>query len=362
MRVFQVLVTLSFGDAVSNDCFAIKQVLLDAGYTTAIYAENIDKRVKDSHVKKYNSLPKLKASDVVLYHLSTGSEMNSKIMDLPCRKFVIYHNITPSQFFTSYNGTTARLCAMGHDETLKLKDTFEAGFCDSQFNLDQLRSYGYTCPLVVRPVLIPFEDYKKKPDQEVIEKMNEDKDTVKNVIFVGRIAPNKCQQDIISVAYAYKKLYDDKVRFILVGSSNGTEKYQNKLEFYSQLLELDNVEFTGQISFPAILAYYKTASAFLCLSEHEGFCVPVLEAMCFDVPVLAYNSTAVPETMGDSGIILEDKDPATAAAYLHELLLNESIRKEVIDGQRERLKRFSYETVSKEFLKTLEEFIKREAK
>ncbi|MFA5727597.1 MAG: glycosyltransferase, partial [Saccharofermentanaceae bacterium] len=252
----------------------------------SIYAENIDKRIDASYVKKYSSLPKLQSDDVILYHLSTGSELNQKVKDFPCRKFLIYHNITPSHYFASYNGATTKLCAMGADETILLEDTFEAGFCDSQYNLDELRKVGYTCPLVVRPILIPFEDYKKKPSQEIVDKFGSNKDEVKNVIFVGRIAPNKCQEDIVSTAYAYNKLFSDekcKVRFILVGSANGTEKYLAELTAYAKILELDNVIFTNQIPFDEILGFYKTADCLLCMSEHEGFCVPLVEAMCFDV-------------------------------------------------------------------------------
>ena len=360
MRVVQILVTLSFGDAVSNDCLAIHKLLEKNGYKSSIFVENIDKRINASYVKKYSSLPKLKADDVILYHLSTGSELNLKVKDFPCRKFLIYHNITPSHYFASYNGATTKLCAMGADETILLKDTFEAGFCDSQYNLDELRKIGYTCPLVVRPILIPFEDYKKKPSQEVVDKFGSNKDLVKNVIFIGRIAPNKCQEDIISTAYAYNKLYGDekcKVRFILVGSANGTEKYLSELIAFAKILELDNVIFTKQIPFDEILGFYKTADCLLCMSEHEGFCVPLVEAMCFDVPILAYKAAAVPETMGDSGVLLETKDPATSAMYLHEILFEKDLRSQIIEDERERLKRFSYDVVSKEFIDTLKQYI-----
>lgn len=354
MKIYQILTTLSFGDAVSNDCLAIRKLLIDRGYKTMTFAENIDKRIIENDIKYYNKLPKIKDDDIILYHLSTGTALNRRIKELPGRKFVIYHNITPPDFFVQYSGRLAKLCADGHDETVALKDTFEGGFCDSSFNRDQLISYGFKCPLEVRPILIPFEDYKKEPDQAVIDFMN---DGIKNVLFVGRVAPNKCQQDLISMLYAYRKMYKDPIRLILVGSSVGTEKYMARLKCYAEALGLEDVVFTGQIPFSQILAYYRSADAFVCMSEHEGFCVPLTEAMSFDVPILAYDSCAVPETLGGSGAVIGTKDPATVAAYLHEILNNEELRRLMIADQRTRLADFSYDRVAERFMDILTGFI-----
>ena len=354
MRIFQILTTVAFGDAVSNDCLAIKKLLEDNGYTNYVYAENLDKRIIDPHIKYYRQLPKLKNDDIIIYHLSTGTVINKKIKELPGRKFLIYHNITPPRFFVKYSGKLSKLCSNGVNEAKDLKDTFEAGFCDSQYNLDELRSYGFTCPLSVRPILIPFEDYRKEPDQEVISKM---RDGVKNVLFVGRVAPNKCQQDLISMVYAYRKLYDDPIRLIIAGNAKGMEKYMARLKSYSEALGVKDIVFTGQISFAAILAYYTVADCFVCMSEHEGFCVPLAEAMEFDVPILAYDCCAVPGTLNGSGILLPSKDPSLAAAYLHEILNDGQLRSKIIEEQRERLKDFRYEVVSEQFMREIKAFI-----
>lgn len=359
MRVIQVLTTLSFGDAVSNDCLAINELLKKRGFKTAIYIENLDERLKNHpDVKSCGKMPKPKKDDILLYHLSTGTALNLRIMAVNCRKYIVYHNTTPPDFFVKYSGKTAQLCNNGLNETKALKDTFEGGFCDSGFNRDQLISYGYKCPLKVRPILIPFEDYMKEPDKDVLEAMggpNTNDHAVKNVLFVGRIAPNKKQEDLISMLYAYRQMYKDPVRLILVGNPLGMDKYDAKLKNYAQQLGLDDIVFTGQISFKAILAYYRSADCFVSMSEHEGFCVPLVEAMQFDVPILAYASTAVPETMGDAGVVFDDKDPAVAAAHLHAILNNKELRQEMIKEQQERLKFFSYENVSEMFIQQFEE-------
>lgn len=361
MRIHQILTTLSFGDAVGNDTIAIMNLLRKNGYTdSSIYAENLDARLANMDgVHKISEMPEMKADDIIIYHLSTGSNLNRKIRDFVGRKLVIYHNITPASFFERYSEVTSRLCYKGRSEVKGLNKTFEAGICDSDYNRQELIEMGYTCPLAVCPILIPFDDYKKTPDSEVISKYS---DGIKNIVFVGRIAPNKKQEDLIALDYAYRKLYpEDKVRFIFVGSANGTENYDKRLKDYAEKLELDNVVFTGQVSFASILAYYKVADVFACMSEHEGFCVPLIEAMCFEKPILAADYAAVSGTLGGSGILLENKDMAKASFYLHEMLHDEELRASIIEGQNKRLKDFSYESVSATFMEQLNKFIRGEA-
>ena len=156
--------------------------------------------------------------------------------------------------------------------------------------------------------------------------------------------------------YAYRQMYKEPVRLILAGSTQGMEKYTARLRLYAKKLGLDDIVFTGHITFPQILAYYRSADAFVQLSEHEGFCVPLLEAMYFRIPIIAYNSCAMPETLGGTGLLLEDKDPALMGQALHEALFNEELRKKILEEQDERLKYFSYENVSKMFMEQLNGF------
>ncbi|MCR5617221.1 MAG: glycosyltransferase family 4 protein [Clostridiales bacterium] len=359
MKLYQVLTTLSFGDAVSNDALAIMDLLNKNGFKVNTYAEHIDTRLTSvDGVKEINQLPKLNDDDIMIYHLSTGTDLNRKIKSMGGRKLLIYHNITPPKFFAKYSGLTARLCSKGRGEVQSLKDTFEGVLCVSDYNREDLLDMGYRCPMAVRPILIPFKDYDKTPDQEIIEKYS---DGIKNVVFVSRIAPNKKQEDLISMMSAYKKMYGDSIRLFIVGNPKGLENYDKRLKDYAKLLDLDNVIFTGQVSFPSILAYYRIADAFVCMSEHEGFGVPLIEAMYFKVPILAAANAAVPDTLGGSGILTVNDDPKRSAFLLHELLYDEDIRKEVIEGQNTRLTSFSYEKVSALFMEQLQRFIRGEA-
>ena len=355
MKILQIMPTVSFGDAVSNDARAISKVMTEMGYKNYIYAENVDPRVKEPFVKKLSKLPKIDDDDIVIFNHSTGTKLCYELPKLPGRKMMIYHNITPPHFFGAYSQSALELTKFGYEGTEFLADKIEYAMGDSAYNISELRSMGYTCPSYVRPILIPFEDYQKEPDNDVIAKYTGD--GYVNIVFVGRIAPNKKQEDIIAAFAYYKKHINQRSRLILVGSDKGMERYKRCLENYVSALMVDDVIFTGQTSFKAILAYYKIADVFLCLSEHEGFCVPLVEAMCFEKPVIAYDSSAVGETLGGSGILIKDKDPVFVAMVIDRLVKDENLKKQIIEKQNERLKDFSYEKVRESFIKGLSDFI-----
>ena len=158
---------------------------------------------------------------------------------------------------------------------------------------------GYTCPIDVCPILIPFSDYEKEPDRRVLRRYKGDGKT--NLLFVGRIAPNKKQENVIRAFYFYHKYYSPDSRLFLVGSWSGMESYYERLCDYVKALGIaEHVVFTGHIRFDEILAYYHLADVFLCMSEHEGFCVPLVEAMYFHVPIVAYSCAAVPDTLEEA--------------------------------------------------------------
>uniref|UniRef100_UPI00036E4C8D glycosyltransferase n=1 Tax=Ruminococcus flavefaciens TaxID=1265 RepID=UPI00036E4C8D len=225
---------------------------------------------------------------------------------------------------------------------------------DSAFNKAELVKMGYTCPIDVRPILIKFSDYEQAPDGETVKKYSDGR---KNLVFVGRIAPNKKQENVIRAFYCYKKLNPDS-RLILVGSLKGMENYHERLVKYAAALGIgDDVIFPGHIKFSEILAYYHIADAFVCMSEHEGFCVPLVEAMFFDTPIIAYDTSAISDTLGGSGVLLDSNDPVFAAAVIDRVLTDNSLRESIIEGQRRRLEDFSYDRIKNVFEKELKGFI-----
>ena len=355
MKVIQIIPNLGYGDAVGNDAVAIAKVIGELGYETGIYAKVIDKRIKAPFVRNISELPKLSDSDVVIFNQCTGSDLYKKFQKLKGRKMMIYHNITPPKFFEGYNRSIVETLNEGYRQTRELADTVEFCMADSEYNAADLREMGYKCPIFVRPILIPFEDYKKEPDKNVIEKYSGDGYT--NILFVGRVAPNKKHEDIIAAYAYYKKYINPKSRLILVGSDGGLTKYGNALRHYADALGAEDIVFTGHTSFHAILAYYKIADVFLCMSEHEGFCVPLLESMFFEKPIIAFDSCAVPDTLGGSGVLIKEKDPVFVSLLIDRIMKDADLRQKIVESQNERLKQFSYENIRARFEEGLKLFI-----
>lgn len=354
MRVVQLLPTLSFGDAIGNDTIALRGAIEEMGYATEIYADNIDKRLPANIAKKADKLKDLKKDDLVIYHKSTGTDMTFRFGELDCRKIMIYHNITPPDFFRPYSIAAAQLTEQGYEGLRFLRDKVVYCLADSAYNRSELVKMGYSCPIDVRPILIRFEDYEQSPDEATLQKY---RDGRKNLVFVGRIAPNKRQEDVIRTFYCYKRL-EPESRLILVGSNSGFENYRERLQKYANALGIgDDVIFTGHIGFREILAFYHAADAFVCMSAHEGFCVPLVEAMFFGVPVFACDTSAISDTLGGSGVLLDDNDPVLAAAMIHRVLGDEKLRSSITEGQRRRLEDFSYERVKDTFTGLLKGFL-----
>ena len=206
----------------------------------------------------------------------------------------------------------------------------------------------------VVPILIPFEDYDKQPDAELVKQLQTGG---KNIIFTGRIVPNKRQEDIIAAFYYYQKYYDDTARLHLVGNYVGFENYYQKLQDYVKRLGVRNVNFSGHVSFAQILAYYKASHLFLCMSDHEGFCVPLVEAMKFGIPIVAKDTTAIPETLGNAGILINDNSPQMLAGLINRILNDDGLKNQLICCGKERLQYFEHDKISIRWLNVLSHFL-----
>lgn len=353
MKIFQIVSDLSYGDAVSNDVFAVDDVLKEYGYDTEIYAGFYsDKRIKKK-IKPINSIyNKISSEDVVIYHLCIGTEITDWFKKLNCIKILRYHNITPPEFFYGYNDKLIEITRFGRQSVFELAGNVDFAICDSEYNRQELIDCGFknTCSV---PVIIKFDDYRQKSSEEIIKRYNDDK---KNILFVGRSAPNKKIEDIIIAFDYYKKNINNNCRLILIGSDS-VPSYTEKLEELINNLGTDDIIRPGHIKFDEILGFYKSADLFLCMSEHEGFCVPLLEAMYFDVPVIAYNAAAVPETLGKGGIVFKNKNFAKIGEIMNLILNDEKLKDIIIKNQRERLRDFEYDKVKKRFVESIREVL-----
>lgn len=355
MKIVQLLTTIAYGDAIGNDTLAIRDFIREKGYETAIYAECIDGRLPAGTALPWDRMPTLERDDILLYHASTGTPLNIRLLSYGGKKVMIYHNVTPPRYFSGYSPTAEDNCRWGELQIGYIARYVDSCIADSEYNKQQLLAMGCQCPIEVCPILIPFEDYEKAPDEKLLQKYRGDGWT--NLLFVGRIAPNKCQQDVIRAFYVYQKRYNPKSRLFLVGNGTG-EKYQQQLADYAQQLGIaDKVIFPGHIKFNAILAYYHLADVFVCMSEHEGFCVPIVEAMHFRKPIVAYASTAIPETLGRGGLLLDSKDPELAAGAINHVLEDSNLKKYLLSRQEEELKRFQYEAVKERFWECMQRML-----
>lgn len=354
MKIHQILVTLAYGDGVGNDVIAIYNMLKRHRYETDIFAVNIDSRIQCMDLYTVGEMQEFADEDLIIYHLSIGTDLNELFPQWKGRKIIRYHNITPPQWFEGIDKNGIYLCTSGLVQAKKLAKSAEYCIAVSEFNKRDLISMGYRCPIDVLPIVIPFEDYEKEPDWNIVDKLNDD---YINILFTGRIAPNKKQQDIISAFAEYQKKYNFKSRLLLVGAYAEESTYYQEVKQCVEISGAQNVIFTGHIPFEQILSYYHAADLFLCMSEHEGFCIPLLEAMYFHIPIVAFSSTAVPGTLNGSGVLFEEKNYEKVAALINHIISDEEYRKRIIEGQNLRLQDFKYEKIESEFLKLIQKYL-----
>jgi glycosyltransferase involved in cell wall biosynthesis len=249
---------------------------------------------------------------------------------------VYYHNITPPEFFDRWEPGAAESVRSARSQLRKLASSVRLAMANSSWSAGELRAEGYPEPAVV-PVLVDFDDYAAAPDQTTTTRLRRAAARGgAQWLFVGRVAPNKCQHDVIGAFAAYRAMHDPMARLTLVGGKTSA-LYHRALEQLGRELDLgDTLDLADSVTFPELLAHYRAASVFVCASEHEGFCVPLVEAMHFGVPVVAAATSAIPETAGDAALLVDDKDPVVMASAVHRVLTDTPLRDRLIAAGRAR--------------------------
>ena len=353
MRVAILSPSLTSGDAVSNDVLGMFASLRQRA-ETRVFAEGWT--LDEPRIFPFEQIRSFlkKPGDILIYHFSRGWEPGgSLIADLNCRKVIKYHNITPPNFLDRYNADFAGMCLEGRQQLRPIAmsgcDLF---LSDSAFNMQELIDNGAaeSNSFVVPPFHHVDRLHTMEPDAEVI---NRYQNGSVNICTVGRVAPNKGHVDLIRAFAAYHHDYNPKSRLIIVGKEETRlGKYSRLLRELIRRLDLNGaVKFTGEVTDRQLKAYYSVANVFVTTSEHEGFCVPLIEAMALNVPIAAYASSAIPETVGAAGLVWEERNPellaesinsivrdrATSAGLsalgtrrYHELFTNERIRERFI--------------------------------
>jgi L-malate glycosyltransferase len=326
------------GDAIGDSARRVRDLLRGSGHISELYALTIDDDLR-GEVLPFTD-PGATRGEVTIFHFALPSAMTEAFARLDGRRILQYHNITPAHFFAGYAPGLFRLAALGRRELQSLAGRVDLALGDSEFNRQELEALGFTRTGVL-PIAVNTERITAAPPRPALEKILGD--GLMNILFVGRIVPNKKIEDHIRLAEVYKRYVDSFYRFIFVGRYDGVPAYYAQVRALIAELKMlpDRFWFTGPVPDEDLGAFYRWADAYVSLSEHEGFCVPLVEAMAADVPVLAYAAGAVPETLGGAGLLFAPKDLEVAAEMLGMLVYDRPLRARVIEGQRRRLADFA---------------------
>ena len=338
MIVHQWVPAAHRGDAVGDNARALRAFFRASGHESDLFALSVDESLSDD-VRPWAD-PDARQGDVTILHFAMPSPMTAALATLPGARVLCYHNVTPPHFFADYDRELVRLTTLGRHELQGLAGRVDLAAGVSDFNRRELEDMGFS-PTTVLPLIVDTGRLTDAGRSPALERLLQDGLT--NVLFVGRLAPNKKIEDHIRLAEHYKRYVDVYYRFIFVGRHEAVPRYYRAVRAlvseYRMLPE--RFWFTGPVPDIELAAYYRNAHAYVSLSEHEGFCAPLVESMAMDVPILAYAATAVPETLAGAGMSFAPKDLEQAAELLGSLVYDEPLRRGVLDGQRTRLRDFS---------------------
>jgi L-malate glycosyltransferase len=337
MRIDQLVPAYHRGDAIGDEATFLKRFFRSQGFESEIYRLTCDREL-ESESSAFSAFPEPLSSDITIFHFALPSPLTPAFRRLPSKRVIIYHNVTSPEFFAGYSEEMVRIARLGREELRSLAGGTDVALADSAFNAQELVEFGFQ-EAGVFPLYIDLAKYQQ-PANEFVERLFRDGRT--NILFVGRVAPNKKIEDLIKVTFYYKKFISPLVRLIIIGKTTALPSYYHALVRLADdfLLAPEEILFTGHLPDDEMFALYRASDVFLSLSEHEGFCLPLVESMIFGLPVIATDSTAVPDTLGGAGILVREKKVDRIAELVDIVAHDQELRASVIRGERERLKDF----------------------
>jgi glycosyltransferase involved in cell wall biosynthesis len=353
--VHQVLATLGYGDAIGHEVLGIQRALIAAGHESSIYVETADPRLEDLTLDYRDMVGTVTPDDVLIHHFSIGSRASRTAYALPGRMVLVYHNITPPEYFIGVHKDLVKLCFRGRRELMAYITRCDLALGDSEYNRQELHDLGFP-ETGVLPVVPDFSHLDVVPDRALAGGFD---DEWTNVMFVGRVIPNKKFEDVIRAFHVYRTRHNPRSRLLLVGSYSGFDRYLALLTGLVGRLGTPDVHFLGHVSNEELSALYDVADLFLCASEHEGFCVPIVEAFYKRVPVLAYAATAVPATMDGAGVLYENRDPTHVAGLIDAVLDDPALYESILASQDAALQRLRGRDFAGTLLRFVEEALGR---
>ena len=315
VRIDQVLPSIVERDAVSYHTLEAQRVLHSMGFVSEIYACSMGPGLA-GRVHSLSDLPREEGErQWVCYQASIGSPAADVVASHPGLKLVDYHNISPSELIGPWMPHLGEEARLGRKQLAELAPVVELGFADSEFNRMELDAAGYRHTRVV-PLMVDTTNFYSPPDAGVLDRLGAARG--RRWARLGSSWGRCCRTRRITTSsrrsWCARKMFDPQARLHLVGRESCAAYADALRRFVSALGLTSAVEFVGSISPGELSAYYSSADVLVCCSDHEGFCVPLLEAMHHRLPVIAYGAAAVPETLADAGIVLPSKSPVLVAA------------------------------------------------
>jgi glycosyltransferase involved in cell wall biosynthesis len=334
--VHQFVPALIPRDATGTHTLLLRDALRAAGWRSEIFAEATHDELAGESVavERYPELAA--AGDVLVYQFSTSSMVADLLAGRSEPLVIDYHNVTGPEHYDGWDPATARRSADALAQLAVLAPRAVLGLADSEFNQADLVAAGCRRTAVV-PVLVDHDRLCRTPDPELSARLGALRSAGgSDWLFVGRVVPSKAQHELVKALWAHRRLYDARARLHLVGSTP-SPAYVSALRGFIDDLGLSDAAFVhGEVTDPALASHFAAADVYVSLSVHEGFGVPLVEAMRVGVPVVALGAGAVGATVGAAGLVLHQGDPAHVAAAVARVVGDPELRARLVRAGRRR--------------------------
>ncbi|MGD9611942.1 MAG: glycosyltransferase [Kiritimatiellia bacterium] len=343
--IHQIAAGFATGDAISLEAVALRDVCRALGVASEIFVPAERTAPDGRHLVRPLEEYRPGAGELLIYHYSIQTPATAIFRRSPARKVAIYHNVTPAAFFRAFDESVAAQLEAAREELADVVGAADAVWADSAFNAAEIAALGAKTVRVF-PLLFAARAFAGPADPAVRQVLG---GPAKKILFVGRIAPNKCVEELIEAFAWYHHGFERRSELILVGSERSCPRYFAMLRMFAAELDLMAVRFVRYASPAGLIAHYEAADLFATASRHEGYCLPVVEAMFKGVPVLARNVGGVPEAMDGAGVLFDETTPAELAGLMHRMISDAALRAEICASQQARVQRLLARPVQEEF-------------
>jgi glycosyltransferase involved in cell wall biosynthesis len=337
-RIDQVVHVLAGHDAIGTHVLGMRTLLRSMGFASEVFAGATQPEVRHE-ARPIDELGPARSGAWLVFHHSIGTAVADVVLRRPEPLVLDYHNITPASLVGRWAPSVRAELALGREQLAQLAPRARFGIAHSRFSEDELEAAG--CPRTAAAA--PFCHLSVPEPDRGHARRGTPSHAGARWLFVGRISPHKAEHDLIKALACYRLQFDPEARLTVVGTALG-ELYPRALERFADRLGVRHaVSFPGVVSEAELQRAYADSDVFVCTSDHEGFCVPLVEAMAHGLPVVAYAAAAVGETVADGGLVLRDKAPMTVATAVARVLTDDRLRARLVDAGRRRAAGFTDE-------------------